>query len=104
MSEDTTSAELISLRPRVRYRAVCDDGVLVHLETGRVIVVNEVGLRILDLLQKPIPKTDLAARITEEFDVMPDQAASDLEIFLDQLDAEQVIKPRTGGGKTDVSD
>ncbi len=34
--------EQIALTSRLRYRAVGDEGVLVHLDNGRVIVVNEV--------------------------------------------------------------
>ncbi len=76
----------------VRYRAVGEDGVLVPLVNGRVIVVNEVGLRIVQLLDKPITRKDLAACVAAEFDVAAGQAEADFDLFLGELDKEQVLE------------
>ena len=83
--------EIISLTSQVRYRAVGEDGVLVHLDNGRVIVVNEVGLHIVQQLDKPRTRKDLAASIAAEFDVAANQAEADLDQFLAELDEEQVL-------------
>jgi hypothetical protein len=76
----------------VRYRAVGEDGVLVHLENGRVLVVNPVGLHIVQLLGAPISRQALAHAVADEFNVAADQAESDLEAFLAELDQEQVLE------------
>jgi len=81
----------ISLTSQVRYRAVGDEGVLVHLENGRVIVVNEVGLFIVQLLAAPKTRRELAEAIALEFEVSADQAESDLELYLAELENEQVL-------------
>ncbi len=84
--------EIIGLTSQVRYRAVGEDGVLVHLDNGRVIVVNEVGLRIVQLLDNPMARKDLAASIVAEFDVTTDRAEADVDLFLAELDHEQILE------------
>ena len=85
----------IQLTSRIRHRAVEDEGVLVHLDNGRVIVVNEVGLYIVQQLDKPMTHEELSAAVVAEFDISTDQAAKDIDVFLSELDAEQVIEQNT---------
>ena len=84
--------EKIHLTPRIRYRSVGKEGVLVHLDNGRVIVVNEVGLHVIQRLDTPMTRQDLAASIVGEFETSKDQAIKDLDAFLSELDAEQAIE------------
>ena len=83
--------ETITLQSTVRYRAVGDDGVLVHLDNGRVIVVNEVGLFIVHLLGEQATHQALVEAVAAEFDVSADQAGADIDQFLRQLEEEQVL-------------
>jgi hypothetical protein len=92
MMHNSSNDELIRLTSSVRYRAVGEEGVLVHLENGRVIVVNPVGLHIVQLLGAPITRQALAVAIAAEFHVTADQAESDLQAFLAELDQEQVLE------------
>ena len=68
--------EQIGLTSRLRHRAVGDEGVLVHLDNGRVIVVNEVGLHIVQQLETPKTKQALTDSIISAFDVDAAQARS----------------------------
>ena len=86
--------ESISLSAQVRYRSVGDEGVLVHLENGRVVVVNQVGLHIVDCLKEPVTHGDLVESIAAEFDVSSEQAAADLDVFLAELDQDQLLDRR----------
>ena len=88
---ETASNETISLTDQVRFRAVGEDGVLVHLESGRVIVVNEVGLHIVQQLNESRARADLASSIVSEFEVSAEQAETDLDAFLAELDQEQIL-------------
>ena len=45
--------EQITLSSRLRYRSVGNEGVLINLDSGRVIVVNEVGLLDSSATQNP---------------------------------------------------
>ncbi len=82
----------ISLSSQVRYRAVDSDGVVVHLESGRVIVINEVGLHILQLLKTPRSRKELVDGIVLEFEVSVEEAEQDLERYLVQLNSEQILE------------
>lgn len=84
--------EPVALSSRVRYRAVGEDGVMIHLDNGRVIVVSEVGLYIVKLLDTPKTRPQLVASIEEEFEVSTDQATIDLDLFLYELEKEQLLE------------
>jgi hypothetical protein len=86
------NAETISLIPRVRHRAVGEDGVLVHLDSGRVIVVNEVGHYIVQQLEQPMSREALVEAVVAEFDVSAEQAEKDIDLFLDELGSEQLVE------------
>jgi hypothetical protein len=85
----------LCLSAQVRHRAVGADGVLVHLQNGRVIVVNEVGLYIVQLLQEPISRAAISESISSEFDVTLQQAESDLTKYLYELDQENITEQAT---------
>ena len=88
---ETCDGESICLNPRIRYRAVGYEGVIVHLDSARVIVVSEVGLRVLQALSEPTSREKLATVIADEFIVSEPQAREDIDAFLGQLEREQVI-------------
>ncbi len=88
---ETASIETISLTDQVRFRAVGEDGVLVHLESGRVIVVNEVGLHIVQQLNESRTRAELTSSIVSEFEVSIEQAETDLDAFLAELDQEKIL-------------
>ena len=81
---------------QIRHRAVGEEGVLVHLANGRVLVVNAVGLHIVEQLAVPRTRQELVASIAAAFEVSPDQAAADLETYLAELDAEQALEHPEG--------
>ena len=78
--------------PRVRHRAVGEDGVMVHLDSGRVIVVSEVGHYIVQLLDQPMSRKALVASLVAEFDVSAEQAEADLDLFLGELANERLVE------------
>ncbi len=87
----TAEEPAITLHPRVRHRAVGDDGVLVNMETGRVVVVNELGHLIVQHLQRGATRSEIVAAVVDEFEVSREQAREDLDAYLSQLRDEQLI-------------
>ena len=83
---------VISLSQAIRYRSVAGDGVLVHLQSGRVIVVNEIGLRIVELLSDSASANQLVENIVGEFDVTFEQAALDVDKYLSALANENILQ------------
>ena len=85
--------EKIHLSGRLRFRAIGDEGVLVHLENGRAMVVNEVGIFIVETLgRQDMTVAEIAAAVADEFEVDANQARDDVLTFLDQLRGEQAIE------------
>lgn len=81
----------IGLNSRVRYRAVDGDGVMLQMDSNRVLVLNEVGLRVVELLATPKSIDALTDTIVSEFEAAREQVQADLEQFLTQLHGEQVL-------------
>jgi hypothetical protein len=89
---ESSNVDKVRLSTRLRYRTVGDEGVLVHLENGRVLVVNEVGIHCVEALgQQPMTIAELAESVVQSFEVDTDQARADVEAFLDALRAERAI-------------
>jgi hypothetical protein len=101
MSEtNPNSEERFRLSDRVLYRAVDDEGVLVHLENGRVMVVNEVALYIVrELDRQAITVSELAESVSCAFEVDAPRARVDVLLFLDQLREEQAIDTLASAGE-----
>ena len=86
--------EKITLSPRIRHRILGAEGVLVHLEQGRVIVINEVGVCVVGLLsdsEAPMTREELVHSVVEQYDVSMDQATNDVHAFIEQLDQENAL-------------
>ena len=81
-----------SLERTVNESVVCaeleEEAVLLHVEAGVYFGLDEVGLRIWNLLVAGTTETELFDRLLAEYDVEPDQLRSDIGEFLDDLEAE----------------
>jgi len=66
--------------------------VLLHVEAGVYFGLDEVGLRIWNLLVAGTTETELFDRLLAEYDVEPDQLRSDIGEFLDDLEAEGLLR------------
>lgn len=87
----STIEETVTLNSRIRYREIDGEGVLVHLNSGRVIVVNTMGLYIIQQLAKPMTRSQLIIAIIEAYQVSSAQAEADLKLFIDELELEKIL-------------
>jgi hypothetical protein len=69
----------------VRYRHVPPETVVVRVEVPETMVLNEVGGRVLELLDGCRRVEEVLAAIVAEFDVERGQARADLLRFLGEL-------------------
>ncbi len=81
----------VSLHPRLRFRTIEEEGVIVHLESARVIVVNAVGLFLVEALNEPKFVSELIEETVQAFDVTHEEVGPDILAFLEQCELEQVI-------------
>jgi hypothetical protein len=74
-------------------RAVVDEGLLVHLDRGRVIVVNALGLEIARRLNgAAVDRQALIDEIAGEYASDAETIGRDLDVFLGALQAEGLIQ------------
>ena len=86
------SEGLVGLSSRVRFRAVGEEGVVVHVESGRVVVLNATGLHVVKQLEQGSrTPAQLADSLAAEFAVEPADAAADVAAFLAELDADRIL-------------
>jgi hypothetical protein len=88
------------LRPRrdVRFRTIGEEGVVIRQESGEVLVVNEVGARVMALLDGRCSVAGLVDRLAEEFDVEAEVLRRDLATYLDELLAGGVLEEVSSDG------
>lgn len=79
------SDERSRLDADILFRAVGEDGVLVDQRSASVLVVNAVGLRILELLRQGLSDHAIFAQLSEEFDAELQTISADGQKFLDEL-------------------
>jgi hypothetical protein len=78
--------------PRTAFRSVADEGCLVVVPTaGTVEVLNPIGGKVYELLDGKHTEDDIVRALVEEFDVSETQARTDLQAFLDELRAKDML-------------
>ncbi len=81
------------LKRDVLYRRVWDEGVVLLKSLGEVLVLNDVGTRIVELCETGISARDLVTRLVQEFDVEPERLEADLRDFIQDLKDAGVLEP-----------
>jgi hypothetical protein len=79
------SATLFKLSDDVRYRVIDNEAVLLRLEAGKVHALNEVGARILDLIDGNRPLGEILATLSREYEVGLEELEADVIRFLETL-------------------
>ncbi len=83
----------VTLSADLRFRRLDQEGVLVDQANGpRIVVVNEVGIRILEMLREGVAGNDLAANVASEYQVDPETAAKDVQSFLVELQSQGLVQ------------
>ena len=76
----------------VRYRQIADEGIVLRQQAGEVLVLNEVGARVVALLDEGLAPPGIVARLAAEFDAEPGDLAADIAGFVAELHAAGVIE------------
>ena len=83
--------QLNDIKPRFVTRTVGDELVIVPLsgnvaQMNRLFTLNETGKFIWDNCEKCTDIKSLVVLLTENFDVQPDAALTDVEAFLEKME------------------
>jgi hypothetical protein len=75
-----------------RYRNIGGEGVVVRQTAGEVLVLNEVGVRVLELLEGIMPVSGLLDALNAEYDIDRPTLERDVLAYLQELVAAGVIE------------
>ena len=97
MGNNHFSEKIFKQAPDVVSRIIVDETILVPIrkkasDLNYIYNLNEVASRIWELLDGKRQVKELRDIIAEEFEVSPEQAESDLEGLLKQLETEGAVK------------
>ena len=78
-------------------RKVADSYVVVPvgkltLDFNGIITLNETGAFLFELLQKGADREELIDRLLAEYDVAPERAAADVDVFIEKVKASDVLE------------
>ncbi len=82
----------LRLSPQVRFRAVDKEGVIIHTQRGVVIVVNSLGLRIMELIREHGCRQGVLDRLIDEYDAPESILSTDLDDFLARLREQALVE------------
>ena len=69
------------------------EAVVVRQDSAEVMVLNEVGARVLQLLEKQMSPAKVAALLPQEFEVSPEEADRDVRRYVSELLEAGIIEP-----------
>ena len=81
----------LKLKSDVRFRSVAGEGIIVCQEKAEVLVVNGVGARILELVQREMSFEEIVQKIQEEYEVEGSDMVNDVRVFIEELDGAGVL-------------
>jgi hypothetical protein len=97
-----TTPAAFTLNPDIRFRRVGDEAVVLAQDAGEVLVLNEVGARVLELIEGKTPIRDWSALLLEEYDVEAQTLEADIARYTRELQDKGVIRPVRTSGRQDV--
>jgi hypothetical protein len=97
MSPSTLQVNAVLQRARdVRFRRIEKETVVIRQEAAEALVLNEVGGRLLELLDGEATVEHLLERLLEEYEVSPEDLAQDVEVYLKELLEAGIVIEVTG--------
>jgi hypothetical protein len=76
----------------VRFRIMDGEAVVLLQDAAEVLVLNEVGTRILQLVDQGGTEEQVLAVLLEEFEVAPEDLESDLREFLAEMLEQGIVE------------
>jgi len=93
----TATDTLFRTRRDVRFRVIDGEAVVLRQDAAEALVINEVGARILQLLDGRTPIDRVADRLMEEYEVGREEAVGDLREFVADLSNVGIVEPVADG-------
>lgn len=85
------------VRTREQISTTVDgEQIILHRGSEKYFGLNEVGTRLWEALEEPRTVDELVATIREEFDVSEERSRNDVESFVSDLEAADLIEASDG--------
>lgn len=91
---------MIKLSDDVRATHGRDGAVILDIRHGQMFRLNLVGSRILELLSQGYSEEEIAAQVSQQFNVDHETVAADLHDFLAHLEKHRLIETTTSPSPT----
>ena len=83
--------DTLRLHPDILFRAVPPEGVLVDQRIPSVMVINESGLRMMELIRDKGSREAVIDALMEEYDAPAEVIRADVDAFLDDLRSRDML-------------
>src|ERR1700688_1956077 len=89
---------LLKIAEGVRSTHDRDGGVVLDIRHGQMFTLNLVGSKILDMLERGCPETQIVEEINCKFRIPPDILQRDVREFLECLEKHRLLEYRAQDG------
>jgi len=86
------STRVLRRKDDVRYRIVGDEGVAIRQSAAEVLALNDVGARMLELIDSEISLGALMDAMLDEYDVDREELSRDVERFVAQMNEAGLVE------------
>ena len=83
----------MKISEHVRTTPTQDGAVLMNIKGGSMLTLNPTGSIIWQQISEGRTATQIAVRLASEFGISEEQACADVNDFVEQLRAQQLIEP-----------
>ena len=90
------ASSVLKTRSDVRYRVVDRKAIVIRQQEGEVVVLNEVGARVLDLVRSGAPVRGVIDVMAGEFEVGRAELERDVLAFVGQLLDDGILEEVAG--------
>lgn len=90
---DERPAKPLKINPKVRFRRVFDEGVVIHQERAEALVLNDTAMAFLELCDGQRTLAEIVAGMAEQFEVERDVLEADIAGFVEELERAGLIEP-----------
>jgi len=83
---------MLRVPDKVRSTHSEDGGIVLDIGRGQLFSANRVGSRIFELIKSGLSIAQIAAHLSDEFAISQSQANTDLQVFIAELEALQLVE------------
>jgi Coenzyme PQQ synthesis protein D (PqqD) len=95
MPTSITTETIVRRKPDALFAAAGGDVVLMSIEQGKYLGLDDIGTEIWQLMEQPIAVRALCAALAEKFDGEPAVIERDVSALLDQLISFAMVESQT---------